>query len=205
MRRADCDASIPAGMPRRYPSLPSAFYVHLNQRMISRISESLAEPMPLRQGFCSSQPNLCCRGKVLKSSRTYAVVARVLFKLILYDAVVVWKYIQESKRSETDTVSFFIHAGERRRRAPSQYISRLRGFHSCRDAQKVFSFGSPFVLHPLFHIACFCGSASDTLAYGMYRSGIGISSCTGRLLPNGARGVHPSERPPAPGAQVRFC
>ena len=45
-------------------------------------------------------------------------------------------------------------------------------------------------LHPLFHIACFCGSASDTLARGMYRSGIGISSCTGRLLPKGARGVH---------------
>ena len=41
-------------------------------------------------------------------------------------------------------------------------------------------------LHPLFHIACFCGSASDTLARDMYQSGIGISSCTGRLLPNGA-------------------
>ena len=27
--------------------------------------------------------------------RTYAVVARFLFKLILYDAVVLWKYIQE--------------------------------------------------------------------------------------------------------------
>ena len=64
-------------------------------------------------------------------------------------------------------------------------------------------------LHPLFHIACFCGSASDTLARGMYRSGIGISSCTGRLLPNGARGVREefirhAELPPAPGAQVNF-
>ena len=49
-------------------------------------------------------------------------------------------------------------------------------------------------LHPLYHIACFCGSASDTLACGMYRSGIGISSCTGRLLPNGTRGVHPPRR-----------
>ena len=29
----------------------------------------------------------------------------------------------------------------------------------------------------------FCGSASDTLAYGMYQSGMGISSCSGRLLP----------------------
>ena len=44
-------------------------------------------------------------------------------------------------------------------------------------------------LHPLFHIACFCCSASDTLSCGMYQSGIGISSCTGRLLRNGARGV----------------
>ena len=64
-------------------------------------------------------------------------------------------------------------------------------------------------LHPRFYIACFCGSASDTLACGMYRSGIGISSCTGRLLHNGAQGVHPSRRrppaAPAPGAQVRFC
>ena len=49
-------------------------------------------------------------------------------------------------------------------------------------------------LHPPFHIACFCGSASYTLDCGMYRSGIGISSCAGRLLPNVARGVHPSRR-----------
>ena len=37
-------------------------------------------------------------------------------------------------------------------------------------------------------------SASDTLACGMYQSGMGI--CSGRLLPNGARGVHPSHREP---------
>ena len=46
-------------------------------------------------------------------------------------------------------------------------------------------------LHLQFNIVCFCGSASETLACGMYQSEIWsmISSCTGRLLPNGARGV----------------
>ena len=55
-----------------------------------------------------------------------------------------------------------------------------------------------FWLHPPFQIACFCGSAPDTLACGMYQSGIKISSSwyTGRLLPNGARGVHLSRRAP---------
>ena len=53
--------------------------------MISRISESSAEPMLLWQGFCSSQPNLCRCGKgSVQVSRTYAVqaalVERVLFK-----------------------------------------------------------------------------------------------------------------------------
>ena len=42
---------------------------------MARVLFKLAEPMPLWQGFC----------------RTYAVVARVLFKLILYDDVVLWK------------------------------------------------------------------------------------------------------------------
>ena len=40
--------------------------------------------MPLWQGFCTC----AVVARVLKSSRTYAVVARVLFKLILYDAAV---------------------------------------------------------------------------------------------------------------------
>ena len=35
---AACYASIPADMPRRYPSLPSACYVYSNQRMICRIN-----------------------------------------------------------------------------------------------------------------------------------------------------------------------
>ena len=50
-------------------------------------------------------------------------MARVLFKVILYDAVVLWKYIQESKRSETDIISFLIHAGERRRRIISAFTN----------------------------------------------------------------------------------
>ena len=56
--------------------------------------------MQLWQGFCSE----------VHVSRSYAVVARVLFKLILYDAVVERFKIQ--RRSKTDTV----HAGERRLR-----------------------------------------------------------------------------------------
>ena len=62
----------------RYPSLPSAYYFYSNQRMISRISKSLAEPMPLGKGS-------------VQVSRTYAVVARALFKLSLYEAVVLQK------------------------------------------------------------------------------------------------------------------
>ena len=50
------------------------------------------------------------------------------------------------------------------------------------------------------HDTCFCGSAAYILACGMYRLGIGISSCLGRLLPNGAQvvqcSVHPSRRAP---------
>ena len=53
--------------PRGFTLSPSACFVCSNQRMISRISESLAEPMQLWQGFCLSQP--------------YAVVVTVLFKL----------------------------------------------------------------------------------------------------------------------------
>ena len=41
-----------------------------------------------------------------------------------------------------------------------------------------------------------CGSASDALACGMYRSGIAISSWSGSVLPNGVRGVHPPHRAP---------
>ena len=101
LRRASCDASIPADMSRRYPSFPSACCSHSNQRMISRKIESLAESMQFWQGFYSGLPNLCpcCKvsvqvsttyAKVLKSSRTYAIVTRILIKLtsILYDAVV---------------------------------------------------------------------------------------------------------------------
>ena len=103
--------------------------------------------MPLWQGFCSSKQNLCRCGKVsVNVFRTYAVVARVLFKLISYDAVVLWKYLRVNlKRSEADTVFFLIHAGERRRRRKSAftihpimyYIGRLRRFHPCKDAQTV--------------------------------------------------------------------
>ena len=68
------------------------------------------------------------------------------------------------------------------------------------------SWGSPFVDTPaVSHCLLLC-SASDTLACGMpvYWSGIGISSCTGRLLPNGARGVHPSSRA-APSGASAWC
>ena len=47
-----------------YPSLPLAYYFYSNQRMISITSKSLAEPMQLWQGFCSSlscMTLLCCR------------------------------------------------------------------------------------------------------------------------------------------------
>ena len=56
---------------------PSACFVCSNQRMISRISESLAEPMQMLQGFCLSSQNLnrCGKGSV-QVDHTYAFVGR---------------------------------------------------------------------------------------------------------------------------------
>ena len=58
-------------------------------------------------------------------------------------------------------------------------------------------------LHPLFHIACFCGSASDTLARGMYQDLIMYGKAAPQWCARSSSATQSG--PPAPGAQVKIC
>ena len=116
----------------------AACWAFSNQQMISWISEIWAEPMPLWQEF------RCGKGS-FQVSRTYAIVSLVTRVLLMFAKpmplwqgfcsslscmTLLWSgRIRESKRSETDTVSFLIHGNFMQGkeggggRAPSRYIA----------------------------------------------------------------------------------
>ena len=128
----------------------------------------------------------------------------IYFCVFTYDLTCIWfhmymkSYVLAMRFHEISYVSSRLPGPVQKRSLAGSKAALILFKCTARPLRLSVLFGFEITLQwlQLFSIACSCGSTSGVLACGMYPWRIGISSWSGRLLPNGAQGVHLSCRVP---------